>query len=522
MTKIYTSDEAAKFIQSDCNLLVDGSGGGVNEPGDILLAIEKRFLETGQPRNLTVIHPSGMGDHRGGGIDRLAHEGLTRKVIGGHWGWSDRMQELALNEKIAGYCLPQGVISHLLRAIAGGQPGIVTRVGLGTFVDPRNEHGRLNASATESLLELVNIAGNELLFYHTFPIHIALIRGTTADESGNITMEHEGLFAETLSAAQAVKNSGGIVLAQVKRIVETGTIDPRQVKVPGILVDAIVVSPEQALSIGVFEDPSLWGEARVGLDKVPQMDLTERKIIARRAAMEVRQGDIINLGFGMPDGVASVLAEEGLVDEVTLTLEQGHIGGIPATGVNFGMARNQYAMVDAGYQFDWYDGGGLDITVLSFAEIDAKGNVNVGKFGGRMPGVGGFINISQGAKRVVFVGTLMAGKTQFDFQNGTMQVSSEGTSRKFVANVQQISFSSAYVLSCGKPVTYVTERAVFQLVPEGLLLTEIAPGLDLEQDVLKNIGFVPLISTNLKMMTSQIFMPEKMGLTLAPRQEPIE
>lgn len=514
MGKVRTPTEAAALIPAGATVLVDGSGGGVNEPDLLLRAIEEHFLEAGSPRDLTVIHPSGMGDHRGSGIDRFAHPGLVRRVIGGHWGWSDRMQAMARDEQIEAYCLPQGVISHLLRAIAGKRPGVITQVGLGTFVDPRLQGGRLNQRAEEPLVELIQLAGREWLFYRAFPIQAAIIRGTAADEAGNITMDQEGLFAETLSAAQAAKNSGGMVIAQVKYLAQTGSLDPRRVKVPGVLVDAVVIHSEQALSVEVAEDPALWGELRVPAESIPPLAMSERKVIARRAARELRRGDLANLGFGMPDGVAAVLAEEGQGDAVTFTLEQGHYGGLPAAGVNFGLARNQNAMIDAGYQFDWYDGGGLDVAVLSFAQVDTAGNVNVGKFGGRIPGVGGFINISQGARRVVFVGTLVAGKCQFDFGSHGMRVCQDGTIRKFVPRVEQVSFSADYARRWGQPVKYITERAVFELTEAGLELIEVAPGLDLEKDILERMGFQPRISSALRRMDARLFLPEPTGLAL--------
>jgi propionate CoA-transferase len=520
--KLRTADEVAVMIQDGANIVVDGSGGGVNDPNEILEAIERRFLSTGSPVDLTVIHPSGMGDHKGAGIDRFAHEAMTKRVIGGHWGWSDQMQKLAVKEKIEAYCLPQGVMSHLFRTIAGGQPGLLSKVGIGTFVDPRMDSGWLNKSAKESFVQHMQIDGEDILYYRAFPVDVAIIRATSADEFGNLTMEHEGLYAETLSVAQAAKNSGGIVVAQVKRIVDHDSIDPRAVKVPGVLVDAIALAPNQPLTIEIDSDPSYWGEAKVPDSGWSTMNLTERKVIARRATYELKENDVINLGFGMPDGVSSVLAEEGLSTHVFLTLEQGHIGGVPAGGANFGLAQNQHAMLDAGYQFDWYDGGGLDVTVLSFAEFDEHGNVNVGKFGGRIPGVGGFINISQGAKRVVFVGTFMAGKQQFGFESGKLLIAKEGKLCKAVSQVEQISFSGQYAVHRGQPVTFVTERAVFVLNQDGVVLTEIAPGVDLEKDILSKMGFRPLIPKPPVIMNSSIFKLEKMGLNLSKLEEVVQ
>lgn len=505
---------AVALIRDGVTVLVDGSGGGVNEPGALLTALEERFLATGHPRNLTVVHISGMGDGQGGGIDRFAHPGMVRRVIGGHWGWTQQMQAMAEANEFEAYCLPQGTLSHLLREIAAHRPGVISAVGLGTSVDPRHGGGKLNERSTEDLVELVEIRGREYLFTPSFPIDVAIVRGTVADARGNITMDGEGLFAETLSAAQAAHNSGGVVIAQVRHIGEIGDVDPRRVRIPGILVDALVADPEQRLSVATASSPYLTGELRAPGDSLTPMPLTERKVIARRAATELRRGDILNLGFGMPDGVAAVLAEEGRAGEVTFTVEQGHVGGVPAGGSDFGMCVNPEASIDAGYQFDFYDGGGLDLAVLSFAQVDADGNVNVGQFGGRIPGVGGFINISQGAKRLVFVGTLLAAKGYRVGGAKPIEVPGSG-GKKFVSKVESISFSAEQALTVGKEVTYVTERAVFRLTGHGVELTEIAPGLDVERDVLAHMAFRPVISGSVGVMDERFFRAERLGLSLA-------
>ncbi|MCC6869032.1 MAG: acyl CoA:acetate/3-ketoacid CoA transferase [Burkholderiales bacterium] len=514
MSKLVSAAQAAAMVPDGATVLVDGSGGGVNEPGLVLAALEARFVADGRPTRLTVVHPSGMGNGVGSGIDHFAHEGMVTRAIGGHWSWCPAMQELATSGKIEAYCLPQGVLSHLFRAIAGGRPGVVTHVGLGTFVDPRVEGGRLNARSREALVELLTLRGREYLFYPSFPIDVAIIRGSTADTLGNVSMEAEGLYAEVLSAAQAAKNSSGKVIVQVKRIVPAGSLDPRVVKVPGVIVDAIVVDAAQRLSWLTVDDPSLYGAARVEAAAVAPLPLDARKVIARRAACELRIGDVANLGYGMPDGVATVLAEEGQADAVTFTLEQGHISGIPATGADFGLARNQFAMLDAGYQFDWYDGGGLDIAILSFAQVDAQGNVNVSKFGGRIAGIGGFVNISQGARRVVFVGTFKAGAQRLAIRDGGLQIEAEAPVAKFVAAVEQISFGAGFAHARRMPVLYVTERAVFELTPAGLMLTEVAAGLDVERDVLAQMGFRPAVATPLRRMDPALFGASRMGLRL--------
>ena len=508
-----SASEAVELIGDGSTIIVDGSGGGVNEPGAILEAIEKRFLDTGSPRNLCVMHVSGMGSGNGDGIDRFAHLGMVKRVVGGHWGWTQGMQELAADNLIEAYCLPQGTLSHLLRVAAAHGPGVVSHIGLNTFVDPRLDGGRLNSAAVDDIVELVTLSGKEWIYTPVIPIDVAIIRGTTADEHGNITMEGEGLLAETLAAAQAAKNNGGIVLAQVRNRVPAGTLVADQVRVPGVLVDAIVVDPTQRLSSATDRDPYLEGRERLEGLTIPPMDFGVRKVIARRAAVELHKGDVINLGFGMPDGVASVLAEEGKAAEVTFTVEQGHVGGVPAGGTDFGMARNAEASVTSGQQFDWYDGGGVDVAVLSFAEVDARGNVNVGRFGRRAPGVGGFINISQGSHRVVFVGTFVAGG-KYDFTLEGSIVLPEGGKRKFVETVEQISFSGERANALGQPVLYVSERAVFELGPDGPVLIELAPGADLERDVIANMGFRPRIAETVKLMDPAFFTAARLRLEL--------
>jgi propionate CoA-transferase len=511
--RICDAAEAAALVADGSTVLVDGSGGGVNEPTSVLAALETRFLADAHPRDLTLVHISGMGDGHGGGMDRFAHRGMARRVIGGHWGWTQGMQDLALKEELEAYCLPQGTLSHLLRDIAAGRPGAVSAVGLGTFVDPRHGGGRLNASAVDDVVQLIELSGKEWLFTPSFPIDVAIVRGTRADTHGNISMDGEGLFAEALAAAQAARNSGGIVIAQVRELVQHGTLDPRRVRVPGVLVDALVVEPAQRLSFATHDDPYMTGELRAPDTAAQPLPLSVRKVIARRAALELRDRDVINLGFGMPDGVAAVLAEEGQADRVTFTVEQGHIGGVPVGGSDFGMCVNPDASVDAGQQFDWYDGGGLDVAVLSFAQVDPAGNVNVGRFSGRIPGVGGFINISQGAKRLVFVGTMVAGG-RYDVGGAVPIAVPDDGVPKLVAEVEQISFSAARALQVGQPVLYVTERAVFRLTPDGIELVELAPGLDLMTDVLDHMAFKPLVSPQLRQMDPRVYRPEPLGLDL--------
>ncbi|MBQ9007845.1 MAG: acyl CoA:acetate/3-ketoacid CoA transferase [Clostridia bacterium] len=511
MNKIITAQAAAQWIQDNRTVWLTAGGGGINEPSTVLKAIEDRFLQTGHPANLVLSHAAGIGDKCGGGADRFAHEGMVRKVIGSHWVWSVNMQELARQEKIEAYVLPQGTMSQLVREIAGGRPGVLTKVGLGTFVDPRVEGGAMNARSGDKLTELVTLGGEEYLLYKSFPVDVALIRATTADEEGNLTFEHEGILAEGLAAAQAARNSGGVVIAQVERAVEKGTLRPMDIRIPGILVDAVVVDPGQRMSLVTEYDPSLSGECRMLLgEKLPAMPLSERKIIARRAALEIRQGNIVNLGFGVPAGVASVMHEEGQDGYMKLSVEQGITGGIPSGGSNFGLVYNPEVIIDAPSQFDWYDGGGLDVAILSFAEFDRQGNVNVSRFGDRVNGVGGFINISQSARKVIFTGTFTTGGLSVDCEDGALHIRQEGRVQKAVEQVAQISFSGSFARRSGQQVLFVTERAVFELCEQGVVLKEYANGLDVRRDILDQMAFAPVIDPNLRKMPACLFRQGRM------------
>lgn len=509
MKKIMSMQEAAHLIPNDACVWLVAGGGGINEPAAFLKAVEARFLETGSPHGLTLCHSAGIGDKQGGGVDRFAHERMVRKVIGSHWTWSVHMQELARQNKIEAYVLPQGTMAQMTREIAGGRPGVLTKVGLGTFVDPRVEAGAMNSISGEKLADVVSVLGEEYLLYKSFPIDVTIIRATTADEEGNLTFEQEGILTETISAAQAAKNSGGIVIAQVKRVVKKGALKALDVRVPGFLVDAIVVDGRQRQSLMTEYDPALSGEYRVPLENaLPPMELNERKVIARRAAQEVKLDSVVNLGFGMPAGVASVINEAGMIERINLSVEQGLTGGVPSGGSNFGLVYNPDVILDTSHQFDWYDGGGLDLAVLSFAEFDRHGNVNVSRFGERVNGVGGFINISQSARKVIFVGTMTAGKLSCACKDHGLCIEREGQIKKAVADVAQISFSGLYARKRKQKVLFVTERAVFRLTDEGVLLTEVAPGIRLKEDILDQMEFEPLISEQLRPMDGRLFAEE--------------
>lgn len=512
---ILTAEQAALLVEDGMTI---ASGGFVSCacPEALSKALEMRFLETGHPKNLTLFFAAGQGHRDGTGGDHFGHEGLVKKVIGGHWDRAPRLGQLALSNKIEAYNLPQGVITHMYRDIAAHNIGTITHVGLNTFVDPRNGGGKLNTFTQEDIVKLIEIEGQERLLYKSFPIDVVFLRASYADEYGNCTVHREIGPLDSTAMAQACKNSGGKVIVQVEKIVQAGTLDPKLVKIPGIYVDSIVIGSvdDNMQCLGMPYDGSLTGEFRIPVDGMQPVTMSERKIVARRAAMELPKDAVVNLGTGMPEVIASVAAEEGIAENMTLTVEAGSIAGIPMGGTQFGAAANAMCILDHNVQFDFYQGGGIDVAFLGLAETAPNGDLNVSKFGDRLAGAGGFIDITQNSKKVCYCGTFTAKGLKTECVDGKLVIVQEGSKKKFVNKIEHITFSGDYASKSKQPVLYITERAVFELKEDGLTLIEIAPGIDLKTQILNNMEFMPKISDELKLMDECIFKDEIMGLKI--------
>lgn len=504
--KIISADEVGPLIQDDATLFLGGLAVS-SLPEEVLQGLERHFLATGHPQRLSTWACGAVGNSGEAGMKHFAHKGMIKRVVAGHFGQTGKeMMKMVFDGEVEAYNFPQGSLSHLTRQIANRSPGLLTQVGLGTFVDPRVEGGKMNAASTQDLVKLVQFEGEEWLFYPPPKIDVAIIRGTTIDEKGNLTLDREGVLLEQLSIAQAAKRWGGIVIAQVERVVQAGSLHPKAVKVPGFLIDyAVIGKPENHMqTISTQFNPALCGDVRVPTGSLEPMPLDERKVIARRAALEVMPGSLTNLGIGIPAGIPSVAAEEGVSDMLTLSVESGVNGGIPAQLGDFGLAYNAESIIEQSSQFDFYDGGGLDASFLGLAQTDVHGNVNVSKFNGRPVGCGGFINITRSTPKLVFCGTFTAGGLKVAVGGGRLTILQEGKAKKFIAQVEQVTFNGHDAALRRQQVIFVTERAVFHLREEGLELTEIAPGIDLERDVLAHMDFKPLMR-DVKTMDPKIF-----------------
>lgn len=503
MQRVSTAAEAANAIPHGATVAITGSGGGILEPDLLLAAIEDRFLATGEPMDLTVVHALGIGDRKSKGTNHLAHGGLVKRVIGGHWTWSSTMVELVRTDRVEAYAWPAGAISQLLREIGARRPGLITQTGLGTFVDPRQSGGKFNNAATEDLVEIITLDGREYLRYKPFAVDVAIVRGDTIDPLGNISCAHEAAQLDALAVAQSAKASGGIVIAQVKNVSEQ-PLDPRLVHIPGVLVDHVVVNPAQWQTYAAEFDPELSGDVHSEAASVPVDDDPIRMLIARRAAAEVRDGDVLNVGFGVAALVVTALAEQARLGSVTLAIEQGLIGGTPVSGDLFGASRGPRVVHSSTTQFDLFAGGLLDVCALGMAQVDATGAVNVSKIAGGIVGPGGFIDISQNSPRAVFCGTFTARGLDVAIVDGELVIRNEGSVPKFVAAVDQVTYSAELALAQGRSAVYVTERAVFEITDAGLALTEVAPGIDIERDILPHMGFTPIID-NPRAMDPSLF-----------------
>ncbi|ECJ4055377.1 acetate CoA-transferase YdiF [Salmonella enterica subsp. enterica] len=512
---VLSAQEAVNYIPDEATLCILGAGGGILEATTLITALADKYQTTQSPRDLSIISPTGLGDRADRGISPLAQEGLVKWALCGHWGQSPRISELAEQNKIAAYNYPQGVLTQTLRASAAHQPGILSDIGIGTFVDPRQQGGKLNDVTKEDLIKLVEIDNKEYLYYKAIAPNVAFIRATTCDSEGYASFEDEVMYLDALVIAQAVHNNGGIVMMQMQKMVKKATLHPKSVRIPGYLVDIVVVDADQTqLYGGAPVNRFISGDFTLDDSTQLTLPLNQRKLVARRALFEMRKGAVGNVGVGIADGIGLVAREEGCADDFVLTVETGPVGGITSQGVAFGANVNTRAILDMTSQFDFYHGGGLDVCYLSFAEVDQHGNVGVHKFNGKIMGTGGFIDISATSQKIIFCGTLTAGSLKTEITDGKLNILQEGRVKKFVSELPEITFSGKIALERGLDVRYITERAVFTLKQDGLHLIEIAPGVDLQRDILDKMDFSPVISPDLKLMDTRLFTDSTMGFTL--------
>ena len=516
--KIINSKDVASLIKDGDMVAISGSGGS-GSPESLIRSVMDSFLSSGHPRNIGVtcgISPGNLTNDDVG-MNMLAKEGLVGKAICAHLGMGRVFGNAIGSNQFPAFAVPLGVINHLYRAIAGHEVGIVTHIGLGTFADPRVEGCCANEKAKElePIVEVVNLGGKENLFYHSFTINVALLKASYADEAGNISLEEEGVIGEQYNMAIATHNSGGIVIVEVKDIKPKNSFRARNVLIHSSYVDYVVVNkPDDTLGDYniPFYKPEITGDKRIKLEDIEVRPLDERKVCGRRSAMELKKGYVINLGVGMPDSVANAAAEEGISEDIYLSVESGPTGGVPIGGVVFGASVNPDSVIQTAEQFDAYNGGSLNMGIVGLAEVDKEGNVNVSKFGTRVTGPGGFINITQSTHKMIFMGTFTAKDLEEEIIDGRLVIKSEGKNKKFVDKVQQITFSAKQAMKNGQEVLYVTERAVFKLTDKGVMLIEIAPGVDLDKDILANMDFKPLIAEDLKIMDERIFREGKMNI----------
>jgi propionate CoA-transferase len=523
MPKILSADAAVKAIPDGAVVAVNSSS-GLNCPDAVLKALGERFAREGHPRNLTMLHPIAAGDMFGiGGVDHIAKPGLIARIIGGSYpsgpstSEPPRIWQMLGDNEVAAYNVPSGIMFDMMREAAAKRPGVITKVGLDTFVDPDREGCAMNSrAAADPIVRKIEFDGAEWLYFPAIVPSVAIIRGSVCDERGNLSFEQEGAYLGAMELALAAHNNGGIVIAQVRQIAENETIKPHQVRVPGILVDYIVETPDQWQTTQTPYDPAISGEVFKPISSFALMEFGTGKAIARRVAQEIRPDWAVNLGFGVSANVPRIFIEEGLHGQATWVIEQGAVGGVPLLDFQFGCSSNAEAFVPSAYQFTYFQAAGFDCSLLSFLQIDSQGSVNVSKLGVRphvTAGAGGFVDITARARKIVFSGFFNAG-ARMEVVDGRLRIEKEGKVKKLVTEVEQVSFSGRRGVMQGQDVTYVTERCVLKLTPEGIVVTEIAPGVELQSNILDQSEFPLIVSPGLKEMDRRLFSPAIMGLTL--------